>query len=76
MLITLDLVRLAQCGAFHTAVLIAGDQDLTEPVRPVATDTEELSEHLGWQRVGATKAAAGAVSPFFDAYLLLFQANL
>lgn len=32
-LITLDLVRLAQRGAFRTAVLVAGDQDLAEPVR-------------------------------------------
>ncbi|MGH4007217.1 MAG: NYN domain-containing protein [Pseudonocardiaceae bacterium] len=32
-LITIDLVRLAQCGAFHTAVLVAGDRDLAEPVR-------------------------------------------
>lgn len=32
-LITLDMVRLAQSGAFHTAVLLAGDRDLAEPVR-------------------------------------------
>lgn len=32
-LITLDLVRLAQRRAFDTAVLIAGDRDLAEPVR-------------------------------------------
>lgn len=32
-LITLDLVWLAQCGAFHIAVLVAEDRDLAEPVR-------------------------------------------
>lgn len=32
-LITLDLVRLAQRRAFDTAVLVAGDRDLAEPVR-------------------------------------------
>jgi uncharacterized LabA/DUF88 family protein len=36
-LITLDLVRLAQRHVFDTAVLIAGDRDLAEPVR-VAQD--------------------------------------
>lgn len=36
-LITLDLVRLAQCGAYQTAILLAGDRDLAEPVR-VAQD--------------------------------------
>ncbi|MDQ3990463.1 MAG: NYN domain-containing protein [Actinomycetota bacterium] len=32
-LITLDLVRLAQRSVFRTAVLLAGDRDLAEPVR-------------------------------------------
>jgi uncharacterized LabA/DUF88 family protein len=36
-LITLDLVRLAQAGAYQTAILLAGDRDLAEPVR-VAQD--------------------------------------
>jgi uncharacterized LabA/DUF88 family protein len=42
-LITLDLVRLAQCGAFHTAVLVAGDRDLAEPVR-----TQRRTPGAGW----------------------------
>lgn len=42
----------------------------TLTVQPVATDTKEFYEYLGWQRVGTTKAPAGAVSPFFDVYLL------
>lgn len=32
-LMTLDLVRLAQRGAYSTAVLVSGDRDLAEPVR-------------------------------------------
>jgi uncharacterized LabA/DUF88 family protein len=36
-LITLDLVRLAQTNAYQTAILVAGDRDLAEPVR-VAQD--------------------------------------
>ncbi|HUB73990.1 MAG TPA: NYN domain-containing protein [Solirubrobacteraceae bacterium] len=36
-LITLDLVRLAQSHAYQTAILLAGDRDLAEPVR-VAQD--------------------------------------
>jgi len=36
-LLTLDLVRLAQRGVYDTAVLVAGDRDLAEPVR-VAQD--------------------------------------
>jgi uncharacterized LabA/DUF88 family protein len=37
-LITLDLVRLAQSHAYQTAILLAGDRDLAEPVR-VAQDS-------------------------------------
>ena len=44
------------------------EQRATLTVQPVATDTEEFYDHLGWQRVGTTKAPAGAVSPFFDVY--------
>lgn len=44
-------------------------------VQPVATDTKEFYEHLGWQRVGTTKAPEGAASPFFDVYLLPLHAT-
>ncbi|MGH3864800.1 MAG: hypothetical protein ACRDQ4_01460 [Pseudonocardiaceae bacterium] len=47
----------------------------TLTVQPVATDTKEFYEYLGWQRVGTTKAPAGAVSPFFDVYLLPLHAK-
>jgi hypothetical protein len=47
----------------------------TLTVQPVATDTKEFYECLGWQRVGTTKAPAGAVSPFFDVYLLPLHAK-
>lgn len=47
------------------------EQRATLTVQPVATDTKEFYEHLGWQQVGTTKAPKGAVSPFFDVYLQL-----
>ena len=51
------------------------EQRATLTVQPVATDTKEFYDHLGWQRVGTTKAPAGAVSPFFDVYLLPLHTN-
>lgn len=58
-------------------VLLASrpEQRATLTVQPVATDTKEFYEHLGWQQVGATKAPDGAVSPFFDVYLLQLHAE-
>lgn len=58
-------------------VLLASrpEQRATLTVQPVATDTKEFYEHLGWQRVGTTKAPEGAVSPFFDVYLLPLHAK-
>lgn len=52
--------------------LLASRQEgrATLTVQPVATDTKEFYEHCSWQRVGTTKAPEGAVSPFFDVYLL------
>jgi ribosomal protein S18 acetylase RimI-like enzyme len=49
------------------------EQRATLTVQPVAADTKAFYDHLGWQRLGTTKAPAGAVSPFFDVYLLPFQ---
>lgn len=46
------------------------EQRATLTVQPVATDTKAFYDHLGWQRLGTTEAPAGAVSPFFDVYLL------
>jgi uncharacterized LabA/DUF88 family protein len=37
-LIVLDLVRMAQLGAFDTAMIVAGDADLAEAVRVIADD--------------------------------------
>lgn len=51
------------------------EQRATLTVQPVATDTKEFYEHLGWQRVGTTKAPDGAPSPFFDVYLLQLRAK-
>lgn len=51
------------------------EQRATLTVQPIATDTKELYEHLGWQLIGTTKAPTGAVSPFFDVYLLALHAN-
>jgi ribosomal protein S18 acetylase RimI-like enzyme len=51
------------------------EQRATLTVQPVATDTKAFYDHLGWQRVGTTQAPAGAVSPFFDVYLLPLHAN-
>jgi ribosomal protein S18 acetylase RimI-like enzyme len=47
----------------------------TLTVQPAATDTKEFYTHLGWQRLGTTQAPAGAVSPFFDVYLLPLDAK-
>jgi ribosomal protein S18 acetylase RimI-like enzyme len=46
------------------------EQRATLTVQPVAADTKEFYDHLDWQRIGITKASTGAVSPFFDVYLL------
>jgi ribosomal protein S18 acetylase RimI-like enzyme len=51
------------------------EERATLTVQPVATDTKTFYDHLGWQRLGTTKAPAGAVSPFFDVYLLPLQAK-
>jgi hypothetical protein len=37
-LLVLDLLRLAQQGAFDTALIIAGDRDLAEAIRVIADD--------------------------------------
>jgi len=49
------------------------EERATLTVQPVATDTKDFYDHLGWQRLGTTKAPAGAVSPFFDVSLLPLQ---
>ena len=41
-LITLDLVRLAQRRAYDTALLVAGDRDLAEPVRVAQDEGRQL----------------------------------
>jgi ribosomal protein S18 acetylase RimI-like enzyme len=51
------------------------EQRATLTVQPVATDTKEFYEHLGWQRMGTTRAPAGAVSPYFDVYLFPLHAK-
>lgn len=57
--------------ALLVALLVSRqEQRATLTVQPVATDTKEFYDHLGWQKVGTTKAPVGAVSPFFDVYLL------
>jgi uncharacterized LabA/DUF88 family protein len=53
-LITLDLVRLAQQGAYSTGVLIAGDRDLAEPVR--------VAQAMGRRVVVAHPARAGVAN--------------
>lgn len=45
------------------------EQRATLTVQPVAADTKAFYEHLGWKRVGTTRAPEGAVSPLFDVYL-------
>jgi ribosomal protein S18 acetylase RimI-like enzyme len=52
------------------------EERATLTVQPVAADTKEFYDHLGWQRLGTTKAPAGAVAPFFDVYLLTLQTKL
>jgi GNAT superfamily N-acetyltransferase len=49
------------------------EERATLTVQPVATDTKEFYDHLGWLRLGTTKAPAEAVAPFFDVYLLPLQ---
>ncbi len=58
-------------------VLLGSRQEerATLVVQPVATDTKAFYEHLSWRRVGTMKAPAGAVSPFFDFYLLSLHAK-
>jgi ribosomal protein S18 acetylase RimI-like enzyme len=51
------------------------EQRATLTVQPVATDTKEFYDHLGWQRVGTIQAPTGAVSSFFDVYLLPLHAK-
>lgn len=51
------------------------EERATLTVQPVATDTKEFYAHLGWQRLGTTQAPTGAVSPFFDVYLLPLHIN-
>jgi ribosomal protein S18 acetylase RimI-like enzyme len=51
------------------------EERATLTVQPVATDTKAFYDHLGWQRLGTTKAPVGAVAPFFDVYLLPLQAK-
>lgn len=51
------------------------EERATLTVQPVATDTKQFYAHLGWQRLGTTRAPAGAVSPFFDVYLLPLHTN-
>lgn len=51
------------------------EERATLTVQPVAVDTKEFYEHLGWQRIGTTKAMTGAVAPYFDLYLLPFHSK-
>ncbi|MGH3794690.1 MAG: GNAT family N-acetyltransferase [Pseudonocardiaceae bacterium] len=51
------------------------EERATLTVQPVATDTKQFYAHLGWQRLGTTRAPAGAVSLFFDVYLLPLHTN-
>lgn len=40
--VTLDLVRLAQQDAYDTAILVAGDRDLAEPVRAAQDEGKKV----------------------------------
>ena len=51
------------------------EERATLTVQPIATDTKQFYAHLGWQRLGSTRAPVGAVSPFFDVYLLSLHTN-
>jgi ribosomal protein S18 acetylase RimI-like enzyme len=51
------------------------EERATLTVQPVATNTKEFYEHLGWQKVGSTAAASGAVAPYFDLYLKPLHVN-
>lgn len=51
------------------------EERATLTVQPVATDTKEFYAYLGWEVLGTTRAPAGAVSPFFDVYLLPLRTN-
>lgn len=46
------------------------EERATLAVQPVATETKNFYEHLGWRKVATTRAASGAVSPYFDLYVL------
>jgi ribosomal protein S18 acetylase RimI-like enzyme len=44
-------------------------------VQPTATETQAIYGHLGWQRVGRKEAAADAVSPLWDVFVLPLHAK-
>jgi ribosomal protein S18 acetylase RimI-like enzyme len=46
------------------------EQRATLSVQPTAADTQAFYVHLGWRKVGRKKMAPGAVSPFFDVYVV------
>jgi uncharacterized LabA/DUF88 family protein len=64
--LTLDLVRLAQRRVYDTALLLAGDRDLAEPVR-VAQDDGVLVSLLAPERAGI----ANELRQLVDAHIFL-----
>lgn len=71
-LITLDLVRLAQSGAFHTAVLVAGDRDLAEPVRTA----QDAGCRVVVATVGGQVSLAKELAQLVDEVIEIPQDNL
>ncbi|MGH3694263.1 MAG: NYN domain-containing protein [Pseudonocardiaceae bacterium] len=71
-LITLDLVRLAQCGAFHTAVLVSGDRDLAEPVRTA----QDAGCRVIVVAIGGRKSLASELAQLADEVVEIPQTNL
>lgn len=71
-LITLDLVRLAQRAAFHTAVLLAGDRDLAEPVRTA----QDAGRKVIVATIGGQASLAKELAQLADEVIEVPQDNL
>jgi GNAT superfamily N-acetyltransferase len=45
------------------------EERVTLTVQPTATETQQVYEHWGWQKVGQIEAAPDAPAPFFDVFI-------
>ena len=73
-LMALDMVRLAQRGAFSTAILVSGDRDLAEAVR--TAQDEGISVVLATPENRPRTAAASELRQVADVHHLIDDATL